>query len=112
MKRTQSPGLCDSDGDERPAKVRRRESLSTPPGTLKREQEERIKAQQPPLPFSPDSDSGVSCDYSLTALKTDRILESQFGSSSNGFDLPHECDHRTYRRNISVDTRAIEDRRA
>ena len=63
MKRAASPGLCDSysDGDERPAKVPRRESSSTVPGSL-RGQQERIKPQPPPSPFSPDFDSRVSCE--------------------------------------------------
>ncbi|QKX64380.1 uncharacterized protein TRUGW13939_11554 [Talaromyces rugulosus] len=57
MKRAQSPCLHDSGHDERPAKVRRQESLSTPSGSLKREQEEQIKVQHPPSPFSPNPDS-------------------------------------------------------
>ncbi|QKX63199.1 uncharacterized protein TRUGW13939_10368 [Talaromyces rugulosus] len=56
MKRAQSPCLHDNGHDERPAKVRRQESLSTPSGSLKREQEEQIKVQHPPSPFSPNPD--------------------------------------------------------
>ena len=62
MKRAQSPCLHDSGRDERPAKVRRQESLSTPSGSLKREQEEQIKVQHPPSPFSANPDSEVGYD--------------------------------------------------
>ncbi|KAF3407779.1 hypothetical protein DPV78_000447 [Talaromyces pinophilus] len=79
MKRVQSPCLHDSDeSEERPAKVQRRESLSACPGSLKREQEELIKAQQPPSPFSPNFDSGNPINLerqekTFTDASTERI---------------------------------------
>ncbi|KAJ6126383.1 hypothetical protein N7523_001995 [Penicillium sp. IBT 18751x] len=47
---------CNSDGDERPAKAPRRESPSTNPELLKRE-DDHSKARQPLSPFSPGCDS-------------------------------------------------------
>jgi hypothetical protein len=55
---------CNSDGDERPAKARRRESPSTNPELLKREHDHNT-AHQPLSPFSPDHDSKVSLDSCL-----------------------------------------------
>ncbi|KAJ5778477.1 hypothetical protein N7520_001723 [Penicillium odoratum] len=60
---------CNSDGDVRPAKARRRESPSTNPELWKKEHE-HSKAQQSLSPFSPDCDSRVCVDPQLAILIT------------------------------------------
>jgi hypothetical protein len=69
MKREAPSELRDSysEVEERPAKVRRRESSSTTPGSLKWEQDQS-KPQQPLSPFSPDFNSRVSYDGCFTTV--------------------------------------------
>ncbi|KAJ5543890.1 hypothetical protein N7494_005169 [Penicillium frequentans] len=60
---------CNSDGDVRPAKARRRGSPSTNPELWEKEHE-HSKAQQPLSPFSPNCDSKVCFDPQLAIIIT------------------------------------------